>query len=410
MAKGRKSEKAEYGSGSVYPNKDGSWMAAVRLRPGEKPVRRQAPDRAGAEAIRAELVRLRDAKVDVIKGSQPVEEFTDYWFNEVYLQKDLAERSNKHTLDMLELHILPVVGKRPMLEVDHAELQKLLNDMGRRPESKGGPLSAQTIHHVYNVLKPIFAKALTMGIVERNPTIGLSLPEVKRPQKPVLEIIQVLKLLATVEEQPDAVCYHLMAFLGFRLGEVLPLRRIDFNQDFSEVRIDRAISYHTLDMDAPKRDSKRLLPVPPRLATRCAVQWERVKALQHDPTPDFAEHGLLCPSEVGTPIQPSNFEKRWHGYTQRRQTKKGVREYRYPGIKQRADLPDATVLHDLRSFMATMLVDLDIAQRTIGHILGHGAKDVSERYMRRHLPTMRRALEKLEDAVWSEAESKEQTG
>src|SRR5690349_13957627 len=125
MAQRRK--KAPYGLGSTYPNKDGSWTAAVRFKPGQKPVRRSALSREAAEALRLELLKLRDADVDVVRGSQPFDEYSAYWYNEVYLQRGKAERSNKHTLDMLELHILPTIGNRPLLAIDHTELQKLLN-------------------------------------------------------------------------------------------------------------------------------------------------------------------------------------------------------------------------------------------------------------------------------------------
>jgi integrase len=79
----------------------------------------------------------------------------------------------------------------------------------------------------------------------------------------------------------------------------------------------------------------------------------------------------------------------------------------FPGFKQGAKLPEETTLHDLRRFMATTLEDLDVGQRTIGHILGHAAGNVTERYIKRHLPTMRRALEKLERAIWGETEEQE---
>jgi hypothetical protein len=48
-----------------------------------------------------------------------------------------------------------------------------------------------------------------------------------------------------------------------------------------------------------------------------------------------------------------------------------------------------------------------VGQRTIGQILGHAAGNVTETYIKRHLPTMRRALEKLERAIWGEAEQRE---
>jgi integrase len=74
----------------------------------------------------------------------------------------------------------------------------------------------------------------------------------------------------------------------------------------------------------------------------------------------------------------------------------------YPGFKQQAELPDGTTLHDLRRFVATTLEDLEVGQRTIGHILGHQAANVTEGYIKRNLPTLRRALEKLEAALWED--------
>lgn len=111
-------DKAPYGFGSVYPNADGSFTAAVRPRKGAKPVRRRAPTRAAAEILRAHLVDERDAGVDIEKGSQPFGDFTFYWYNEVYLQRGRSERQDKHTFDMLELHILPVLEKRILMEID----------------------------------------------------------------------------------------------------------------------------------------------------------------------------------------------------------------------------------------------------------------------------------------------------
>jgi integrase len=115
----------------------------------------------------------------------------------------------------------------------------------------------------------------------------------------------------------------------------------------------------------------------------------------------------LFPSEAGTPIQPRNFERTWGGQWKKIHRKGSVERTFFPGFKQRAKLPEETTLHDLRRFMATTLEDLDVGQRTIGHILGHAAGNVTEKYIKRHLPTMRRALEKLERAIWGESEQGE---
>lgn len=401
MAKKRKATKRPYGSGSIYPNPDGTFTVAVRLAPGEKPLRRRAPDREAAEALRADLVRKRDKGIDIQRGEQPVEAFATYWFREVYLQRGLQERSNRHTRDTIERYILPAIGDRAINSVAHTHLQQLLNSLRtQRPPHR--PLSAQTKQHVATVLRELFGKALVMELIERDPTIGLEVPKVDRSPRPALMPAQVRALLAAVDGHPHAIVYHLMATLGLRLGEALALRRIDFNDDFTEVTIAQAIDYHELTMGTPKRESKRRLPVPPVLAARCAAQWALVKAQQDDPTPGALPNNLLIPSEVGTPIQPSNFEKVWNGYT--------ARGRRYDGFKTKAALPADTTLHSLRGFLATELEGLDVGQRTIGHILGHGAKNVTEVYIRRALPTMRRALERLEAAVWVEAGERSKTG
>lgn len=401
MAK-RKSEKGEYGAGSVYSNPNGSFTIAVRPRKGAKPIRRTAANRQAAEAIRAQLLEQRDHGVDIEKGSQSFEDFTDYWYNEIYLQRGRSARQDKHTFDMLELHILPVLSRRILMDIDHAECQQLINDLRRRPKPKR-PLSPQTIHHVYSVLKQVFGKACTMAYIQRDPTIDLELPEIDREQKLPPTVEQIKRLLAVVDAHPTAIVFHLMITLGLRLGEALAVRRQDFNADFSELKINQALDFHTNKAVPPKRKSRRLLAVPQRLQARCKAHWAAVLTRQEDSAPDFANQGIFCPSETGTPIQPRNFERVWAGQTKNKKF--------YLGMKQKAGFPDSAVLHDLRAFTATMLVDIDAQPVVISHVLGHGAKNITEQYMRRHLPTMRRALEKLEGVIWdAQASSKKETG
>jgi integrase len=144
-----------------------------------------------------------------------------------------------------------------------------------------------------------------------------------------------------------------------------------------------------------------------RLSACLRAQWEHVKVLRDDPTPGWKDHGLLFPSEAGTPIQPRNFERTWSGQWKKVRWKGVVERKFFPGFKHTAQLPEETTLHDLRRFLATTHEDLDVGQRTIGHILGHAAGNVTEKYIKRHLPTMRRAPEKLEREIWGEAEQGE---
>jgi integrase len=409
MAKKRKSaERGKYGRGSVYRNKDGSFTVAVRLKKGEEPTRRRAASSEEAERIREELLALRDSGVRLDMALAPFSHYANWWYNEVYSQGNPAERSQQHTIDMIQWYILPAIGKDALSAVEHDQLQRLLNNLKHaKGKNKGKPLSAQTKNHVARIIKQMFHKAKTANYIDKDPSEDLVVPKIDRTPKEAPTAEQVRELLALVEGHPHAIAYHIMATLGTRIGETLSLRRIHFNQDFSEVKIDTAISYRTLTIGAPKRDSKRPLPVPPRLAERLRQQWARVQELAK---PGWNALGYIMPSEAGTPVQPSNFEKAWNGYKQTRQTKKGKKTYTHLGFKQRAGWPEDLTLHSLRSFVATTLEDVDAPQRTIGHILGHGAKNVTEKYIRRSMTSMRRGLERLETALWGEGEEQEMTG
>ncbi len=380
------------GEGSIYQEADGSYRVAVWIE--ERLIRRRAASREEAEAIRQELIKLRDSGTEALSGLQTVKEFADYWYREVYMQRDIKQRSVDHVRSMLELHILPVIGKRALSSVTHAQLQKLLNDMRRRkPPLK--PLSAQTVRHVYSVIKQVFGKAKAMNLITLDPSEDLEVPKVKRAARPALTIEQVRRLLAVVDSAAAgarlAPAFHLMATLGLRIGEALGIRHEDLSADFSTLTISQQISYHSNQAVAPKSDaSARVLPIPPRLQALLKAHWYN----GNQPV------GLLFATDSGGPTAPRNFEHLWAGYTSRRKRQKGLVVIKYPGYRDMAELPAGTTLHDLRRFVATTLEDLEVGQRTIGHILGHQAANVTEGYIKRHLPTLRRALEKLETALW----------
>lgn len=398
----RQSKGPNYGDGGIRQDADGYFTAWLYI--GKTLTRRRRSTIEAAETAYQELITLRGANVNVAQGAQAFRGYATYWFNEVYMQRDNSERSIRDCRDTIERYILPAIGTRRVMEIQHAELQQLLNNLRRRPKPLK-PLSASVIQHVKSVLVQIFTKATSERLTRDNPALGLQAPKIKRPKKEAPTPEQVRRLLSTVEAHPTATVYHVMATLGTRLGETLALRRTDCNADFSEITIATAINYQTNKHSTPKDDSGRKLPVPPALQARLRAQWERVK-----PERDWGAMGLLFPSEAGTIKQPGNLEKEWGGYLFRRKTKNGTKEYTYPGWREKAGLPDDMVMHDFRKFVATTLEGLLVDQRIIGHILGHGAKNVTELYMLRHEASMRRALEMLEGELWGMEETQEGHG
>lgn len=415
MAK-KRGAKGEYGQGSIYSNPDGSYTVAVRLKKGEKPTRRRCPDEHTAELVKAALLklrdkgiaadpvsldaalstleRLRDDYIDVEASLQRFDTFIDRWFSGVVCVRDgITERTLDDYRGTIRRYLRPYFGAMTLIQIKPPHVSAFLNQLRSN-------LAPSTVKKAYSTLRQALDTAVAWRFIPFNPCAAVEKPKVKKTEKPALSATHVRSLLHIVEGHPTATAFHVMATLGTRLGETLALRRIDFNTDFTEVTIATQISYHSRKRVVPKDDSKRPLPVPPKLSRRLAAQWAVVQGF----------HGLMFPSEADTPFQPSNVEKLWNGYTQRRPTKKGRKEYIHKGFREKAELPEWATIHSLRTFVATTLEEVETEQRTTGHILGHGAKNVTEKYIRRRLPAMRRALEKLEGVLWGAVEQEEETG
>lgn len=250
------------------------------------------------------------------------------------------------------------------------------------------------MRHAYDILRQALETARGWRYIPYNPAAEVERPKVKRTPKEALTSEQVRALLRVVKGYRLENAYYVAAILGLRLGEILGLRWSDLDWEKRTTRISQQIGYHTNQPVDPKSEaSRQTLPVPPRLLERFRDQWARLQ-LARQATDVWQEHGLIFPSEVGTPKQPSNFEKEWHGYADTRSKKHRA------GLRERAGLPEHTTIHDLRRYVATMLEDLGFGQATIGKILGHGKKNVTERYIEAREQTMRTALEAVEQELW----------
>jgi integrase len=95
--------------------------------------------------------------------------------------------------------------------------------------------------------------------------------------------------------------------------------------------------------------------------------------------PEWQEHGLVFPSEVGTPISPRNLQRH------------------FKLLLVAAKLPATIRIHDLRHSCATLLIAQGVHPRVVMEILGHSQISVTMNTYAHVLPeTQREAAAKLE--------------
>jgi len=142
----------------------------------------------------------------------------------------------------------------------------------------------------------------------------------------------------------------------------------------------------------------RTLPLTPRLVILLRIRLEQLLAERGD---GWEEHGLLFPSERGTPMSERNLDRQFKAACLKaeirlRDTDKTKTKGR--GNKKR-EIPiyrSALKFHHLRHTALSWLGDTGASDMLIKATAGHADQDVTDRYVHVSLAAMREAIERME--------------
>jgi integrase len=267
---------------------------------------------------------------------------------------DRAEYLRPRTLAsykmIAELHLIPVLGKVKLVDLDQVKIRAYL-----REKRKAG-LSARTCAYHHSVLRAALSQAERDSLVVRNVARLVQPPRVERQEVRPLSPDEARMFMAAVAETRDAALYMTALRLGLRQGELLGLQwpEIDFTSGTLNVRHTLQRYGHEYHLDAPKTEkSRRVLGLPATLvqllsAHRRQQLEEKLKAGRHwDGSWDL----VFC-TEHGKPL-PGNWLT-----------------HRFQAVLERLGLPRQP-FHHLRhacaSYMVAEGVDLKVVQTVLGH-------------------------------------------
>jgi integrase len=395
--------------GTVFQDKDGVWWA--QLPPdeqGQRPKRRARTQREAQQKLR-EMQREREQGLNLTAKQPTVEEFAQTWLEEVVKRTCKASTHTNYT-NVMRYYVLPHIGQLRLDKLTTQRVQRLFNDLA------DAGYSPDTVHNAYLRLRGMLTVAVEYRLVAHNVAIAIRLPKTRKSGQRALAVDEVRTFLRAVAGQRLELLYHVLVKLGVRRGEGLGLCWRDLDWEVGTIEITQQVQAPDgkTSITKPKTEgSERTLPLPPRLLERLrehrAVQREE-RAVLGDA---WQEHGLIFPSEVGTPLSPRNVLRHF--------ALAKVRAGLVPGDNDSAEADKAgTVsedeheedrgngrlrLHDLRHTCATLLGELGVEERVIGAILGHVPATVTARYAHVSLAAMREALELLERALEGEDET-----
>ncbi|HEU5439549.1 MAG TPA: site-specific integrase, partial [Ktedonobacterales bacterium] len=143
---------------------------------------------------------------------------------------------------------------------------------------------------------------------------------------------------------------------GMRVGEALGVKWSDLDLAGTCIAVQRSVQRvggRGLVFTEPKTaKSRRLIPLAPEAAAIMEAQRALNAALRAAAQELWEEHGLLFPSERGTPQDPSHINRRFHA------------------ALAQAGLPSVR-LHDLRHTFATLAFSQSASAREVQDLLGH---------------------------------------
>lgn len=425
MAPKKKSEgeRRDPGKGSVYeyPKGSGKWIAALTIE--GRDVRRRAASEQAAEAKLAELHALKQKHINVQQGTQTYHEWLDACHEEKQRLTEPKARTIEFDRGNMERYIIPKMGALPLLDIRPYHIQRCLDTIYAEIRKEANPRTnkrrydgARTVHAVARIVETTLTLAFERHLIPDNPYSGIRLPKYRRKKIVPMDDDQcrafLLAAAGELDKRPqykdkrgrvkhmpkiDARLSTLWAaylFLGFRRGEGLGQRWVGLDLTRGTIKIDQQIQRINggeLVVSTPKtEDSERELPLPRRLLALYRQRWDDAQAERVlGGVEGWHEHGLIFPSESGTPLWPDNIETMFRR------------------IRAAAGLPDTIKLHHLRHTLATLLDECGCTESLKADILGHSKQTQSGKYTHGRIDAMRTVLQAVEDRILGGKEARE---
>lgn len=283
-------------------------------------------------------------------------------------------------------HIIPTLGKIPLNALRAEHIQKWVNSLSQQG------LSPKTIRNAYNVLNPALKKAVALHMIPHNPSDGVELPKLIRPQTEVYDDGLRKRAMQAAQGTDMYLILLLELTVGLRRGELVALKwcNIDLDSQILYVRENTVNKHRTADTPStvitkmPKTTAgKRDISIGPEV-----VAVLRQAKTEYDRDRDkwgagFHDDGYVIRQENGKPFRPDSITQKWLRFE---------KKHNLPHMK----------FHGLRHSNATAMIEAGISPKVVQQRLGHADVTTTLNIYTHVLPSMdQAAASKLDDIFFA---------
>ena len=283
---------------------------------------------------------------------------------------------------MLRVHVVPVLGERPLQQLQSSEIDALYTGLEARK------VAARTAHHVHIVLGACLGAAVRTRKLTRNPVADVA----KVPSPPEADhgiALEAEQLRALVQGFKGSALFPIVAtaaFTGARRNEILALQWHDLDPAAKTLRIERAVDEtdaHGLRIKGPKTErGKRTITIDDDLVALLMTERDRHLRIMAG-VPDGATVDLslvkLPADALMFPNPPGPGES--FSFTKLRNPRNTTKACGH--VARRLGFKELRPLHDLRGTHETLLLDAGVPVHVVAARCGHDPAVLLRSYAKR---------------------------
>ena len=345
----KKRTKRANGEGTIFQRKDKRWVTRISvkgLNGKNKLISEYSKD---FDTAHKKLIQLQNkyltgriADCDNIT----VWDWLNRYLN-VYKKNKVRESTYSSYYYTANKHIKNSIGNMQLKKITPDLLQQFY-------DSKKNEVGSRSISLIRQLLNNSFQKAITVGMLDRNPNDGTEISTIKYRQIQPFTPKEISKFIKIIDNHRNRMAIRLVLSTGLRLGELLALQCGDIDLKTGQLTISRTVARVRTNEYNKKT---KLIYQAPKTATSCntinippMILKELKKHILQLNNSD--KHDLLFPSITGTQQDPKNCRNE------------------YKKLLKQAGLPDNT-FHALRHTFGSLLYEEGIDLKTIKEMLRH---------------------------------------
>lgn len=268
------------------------------------------------------------------------------------------------------------IARVPLAQLTGVKLTshyRQLEKSGRKDHREGEPLSARTVRYIHTIIHGVLGRAVTDGLLLRNPADAATPPSAKEAKAPEMKCWTAAQLAAFLawarEHSHNHALWHSYAMTGERRGEWLGARWRDLDLDAGVVQVRRSAGMVRIageGAEIAEGDTKSCKPRVIDLdAGTVAVLRAHRKARGLLALQLARDDALVFGDIEGAHRNP---EHTWRRFTDDvKRCRKALGEDTLPVIR----------LHDLRHTHATILLLAGVPVHVVSQRLGHASPSIT---------------------------------